>query len=104
VTTALPWRETDDGVELAVRLTPRGGSARIEGIADRDGYPCLKVRVAAPPVDGAAIAALIAFLARSLALPRSAVTLVAGDRARVKRLHLSGDDLAPRLAAPVGAG
>ena len=54
MTTALPWRETDDGVELAVRLTPRGGSARIEGIADRDGYPCLKVRVAAPPVDGAA--------------------------------------------------
>ena len=104
VTTALPWRETDDGVELAVRLTPRGGSARIEGIADRDGHPCLKVRVAAPPVDGAANAALIAFLARSLALPRSAVTLVAGDRARVKRLHLSGDDLAPRLAALVGAG
>ena len=34
MTAALPWRETADGVELAVRLTPRGGAARIEGIAD----------------------------------------------------------------------
>jgi uncharacterized protein (TIGR00251 family) len=104
VTAALPWRETEGGLELAVRLTPRGGAARIEGVADWDGRPCLRVRVPAPPVEGAANEALVAFLAKSLALPRSAVTLVAGDRARVKRLRLSGDDLAPRLAALVGAG
>jgi uncharacterized protein (TIGR00251 family) len=96
---ALPWRETDGGLELAVRLTPRGGSARIEGIADWDGAPVLKVRVPAPPVEGAANAALVAFLAKSLAIPCSAVTLVAGDRARLKRLRVTGDGMADRLAA-----
>jgi uncharacterized protein len=95
----LPWRETPDGVELAVRLTPRGGVACIDGLADHGGRPCLKVRVPAPPVEGAANAALIAFLAETLDLPRSAVTLVAGERARVKRLRLRGAGVAARLAA-----
>jgi uncharacterized protein YggU (UPF0235/DUF167 family) len=100
MSSGLPWRETEDGVELAVRLTPRGGAARVEGIAGRDGQPCLKLRVAAPPVDGAANAALVALLARRLDLPPSAITLVAGARARVKRLHLRGApaDIAARLA------
>ncbi len=101
MTAALPWRETADGVDLAVRLTPRGGAARIEGVAEWDGQPVLRVRVAAPPVEGAANDALVAFLAKALGLPRSAVTLVAGDRARVKRLRLRGTGLAGRLAALV---
>lgn len=99
--TGLPWRVVPDGVELAVRLTPRGGLSRIEGPTAVDGQPCLKVRVAAPPVEGAANAALVAFLAQSLGLPRSSVTLVAGERARIKRLRLAGDDLPRRLAALV---
>lgn len=99
MTAAVPWRETPDGLDLAVRLTPRGGAARIEGIADWDGHPVLKIRVSAPPVEGAANDALAAFLAKALGLPRSAVTLVAGERARVKRLHLRGAGLAARLSA-----
>lgn len=94
-----PWRETDDGLEVFVRLTPRGGSARIDGITADCGQACLRVRVAAPPVEGAANAALVAYLAKALGLPRSAVTLVAGDRARLKRLRLRGDDLPDRLRA-----
>jgi uncharacterized protein (TIGR00251 family) len=101
LTAILPWRETAEGVELAIRLTPRGGASRIEGVADHGGQSCLKVRVAAPPVEGAANAALIAFLAEALDLPRSAVTLVAGERSRVKRLRLQGPDLPRRLAALV---
>lgn len=96
---APPWREIPGGVELAARLTPRGGAAAIEGIAEMGGQTVLRVRVAAPPVDGAANAALIDCLARALDLPRSAITLVAGHRARVKRLRLIGPDLAARLAA-----
>lgn len=96
---AVPWHETAGGLDLVVRLTPRGGSARIEGIAEWGGAPVLKIRVAAPPVEGAANAALVAFLAATLGLPRSAVTLTAGERSRVKRLHLAGEDLAGRLLA-----
>jgi uncharacterized protein len=103
VTAGLPWRETGDGVELAVRLTARGGPARVEGIGLRDGQPCLQLRVPAPPVDGAANAALTAYLARVLGLPRSAVTIAAGERARLKRLRLRGEGLPARLAALVAA-
>ena len=100
----LPWHAVPGGVELAVRLTPRGGAARAEGVVEIDGQSCLKVRVAAPPVDGAANAELAAFLAKSLGLPRSAVTLVAGERARLKRLHPRGEGLPDRLAALSGGG
>lgn len=94
-----PWREAPGGVELAVRLTPRGGPARIEGIALAEGRPCLRVRVPAPPVDGAANTALVAFLAETLGLRRADVELVAGARSRLKRLRLTGADLPARLAS-----
>ncbi len=80
---------------LAVRLTPRGGRDSIDGWAlDADGRPYLKVRVASPPVDGAANAALVAFLAKTLKIPRSAIRLASGETARLKRLELDGVDLA----------
>jgi uncharacterized protein (TIGR00251 family) len=101
MTAGLPWRETPDGIDLAVRLTPRGGSARVEGIAEWDGRPVLKVRVPAPPVEGAANDALTSFLAKSLGLPRSAVELATGGRSRTKILHLRGRGLSDRLAALV---
>jgi uncharacterized protein YggU (UPF0235/DUF167 family) len=61
------------------------------------------VRVRARPVEGRANAALIALLAGALDLPRSRVTLDAGDQARIKRLRLEGLDAATvraRLGAP----
>ena len=76
---------------LAVRLTPRGGRDAVEGWAvDADGRPYLKVRVASPPVDGAANAALIAFMAKTLKIPRSAIRIASGETARIKRLELVG--------------
>lgn len=103
MTEPLPWRETSDGVELAVRLTPRGGQNGVQGISLQDGQPCLTVRVSAPPVDGAANDALMLWLSKALRLPRSHVTLVAGDKARIKRLSLRGAGLPDRLAALVDA-
>jgi uncharacterized protein (TIGR00251 family) len=76
---------------LVVRLTPRGGRDAVDGWAlDTDGRSYLKVRVASPPVDGAANAALLAFLAKTLKIPRSAVRLTSGETARIKRLELDG--------------
>ncbi|TPE50137.1 DUF167 domain-containing protein [Amaricoccus solimangrovi] len=98
-----PWKEVPGGVELAVRLTPRGGRAAIDGLAEAGGQPVLRVRVSAPPVEGAANAALIACLSDLLGLPRSAITLLAGERARVKRLRLLAPGIAERLEA-IAAG
>ena len=87
---------------LTVRLTPRAGADRIEGwAADAAGRPVLKVRVAAPPVEGAANAALIALLAKQLKRPKSAISLLTGDTARIKRLQIDGLSEAEVAAALV---
>ena len=51
----------------------------------------LKIRLAAPPVDGKANAALIAFLSQELNLPKSAFEIVSGETSRQKRLKIAGD-------------
>jgi uncharacterized protein YggU (UPF0235/DUF167 family) len=48
------------------------------------------VRLAAPPVEGAANEALVAFVASWLSVPRRAVRIVSGERSRRKRLSVSG--------------
>lgn len=91
-------------MRLAVRLTPKGGRDRIEGWArDEAGRAFLKVRVSAPPVDGAANDALVALIAKAVGRPRSAVTLAAGASARLKMLEIEGLDeagLATALGSP----
>lgn len=100
--TALPYTPCPDGLILAVRLTPRGGRDGIGGIVlDSEGRAALQVRVAAPPVEGAANAALAAMLAKALGVPRSAVTILSGETARLKRLRIAGD--AAALAARLDA-
>lgn len=87
-------------MRLAVRLTPRGGRDAVEGWArDEAGRAYLKVRVAAPPVDGAANAALVRLIAKALGLPARAVQIAAGETARIKQLEIEGVDAAALAAA-----
>jgi uncharacterized protein len=87
-----PWAAAPDGLLVTVRLTPKGGRDAIDGIEPlADGSTVLKVRVRAAPHEGAANDALIRLLAGALGMRRSAVELVAGASARVKRLKLAGD-------------
>ena len=82
-----------DAVSFRVRLTPRGGQDRIEGWFDDPEKPdcrLVKVRVAAPPVDGAANKALIALLARSAGVAKSAVRITSGQASRIKTVHIDG--------------
>ena len=92
---------TGSGVRLAVRLTPRAVRDGLDGVAPgHDGRPALRLRVAAPPVEGAANAALVDYAARSLRMRKADVAIVSGERGRLKLLELSGDaaTLLARLA------
>lgn len=89
---------------LTVRLTPRGGRNRIDGLThDAEGRAALAARVSAAPVDGAANRALVALIAKTLNLRKSDVAIIAGEGARLKRLSLAGDaqDMRERLEALV---
>jgi uncharacterized protein (TIGR00251 family) len=95
-----PYTATQEGVRLAVRLTPRASRTGLDGLVEgADGRVWVQMRVAAPPVEGAANTALIAALAEALDLRRSDIRIVTGDTARQKILVLSGDPaaLASRL-------
>jgi hypothetical protein len=82
-------------VRLVVRLTPRASRSEAVGIvAMADGRSALQLRLAAPPVDGAANKALIAFLADVLDLRKSDIVIRSGETSRLKVLHLSGDTTA----------
>ena len=97
---ALPYSVGEDGVTLAVRLTPRAAKDSIQGVAPLpNGRVALAVRVAAPPVDGAANAALAALLSKQLGVRKADIAIHAGDTARLKRLSIRGDSakLAERL-------
>jgi uncharacterized protein YggU (UPF0235/DUF167 family) len=83
-------------------VTPNASLDRIDGPeALADGTTVLRIRVRALPEGGRANAAVLALLAKALALPKSDLTLVAGDTARLKTVHLRGNpqDLAARVKA-----
>lgn len=83
---------TGTGLRLAVRLTPRAARNGLDGVVlGPDGRPALQLRVAAPPVEGAANAALMAYVAEALRMRASDVSIVSGQRGRLKLLDLSGD-------------
>ena len=78
------------GVRFGVRLTPRGGQDRVDGVVEG----VLRVRVAAPPVDGAANEALVRLIASELGVAKRAVRLVSGETARTKLIEVDGADAA----------
>jgi hypothetical protein len=78
-------------LRFVVRLTPRAGRAQVDGWSrDAAGRTFLKVRVAEPPLDGAANTALVRLIAKALDRPASAVRIVSGESARLKQLEIDG--------------
>lgn len=80
------WEARDDGITLAVRVTTGGARSQVIGVAEGR----LRVRVAARAVEGQANAELVRYLAERLGVRRSAVTIVRGERAREKTVHVTG--------------
>lgn len=74
---------------LTFHVQPRASRTEVVGWYG----DAIKVRLQAPPVDGAANEALLAFLADVLGVPRTSVRLIAGDAARRKRVAVAGRTL-----------
>jgi uncharacterized protein (TIGR00251 family) len=83
---ALPIWLQDHGTCCCLTLHIQPGAKKTQ-IAGEHGE-ALKIRLAAPPVDGKANAALLAFLAKTLGLAKSAVRLKSGDTSRHKRVEI----------------
>ena len=88
--TISPLLATATGIRLRLHVQPR---ASVSELAGAHGH-ALKVRVAAPPVDGLANEALVRFLAEQLRVPRSAVRVESGAGSRAKVVTVEGIDLA----------
>lgn len=81
-----PVRADGDGVLVEVLVQPRASRERLGPVhQDR-----VKLAVHAPPVDGEANAAVIAFLAKALRVPKSAVHITHGETSRRKTIRIDG--------------
>lgn len=71
---------------ISVYVQPRASKTELAGTHDG----CPKIRLAAPPVDGAANAALVEFLAERLGIAKSRIRVVAGASSRRKLVEIDG--------------
>jgi uncharacterized protein (TIGR00251 family) len=90
------WFHIDKDGEFCLTLHIQPG-AKKSGVAGLHGE-ALKIRLAAPPVNGKANAALLAFVAKILDIPKSAVSLKSGQSSRQKVVRVEGVDVARLLA------
>ena len=98
----VPWRYSDRGITVSLRVTPRGGRDTVDGIETlSDGRAVVKVRVRAVAEGGEANRAVVRLLAQSLAVPQRAVRIVAGVTSRAKQVEIAGEPnaLGRKLAA-----
>ena len=88
-----PWRHVgaDGSITLAIHVQASAKRSEVAGVHGGT----LKVRLAAPAVDGKANAALIALLTDAFGVPGRAVTLVRGARSRRKIVRITGPRLRP---------
>ena len=78
--------EKNNALIFTVRVVPRASKSEIVGAHDG----ALKIRLAAPPVDGAANAELVKLLAKTFGITGSAVEILSGQTGRTKQVKISG--------------
>ena len=84
------YRWDGDDLELTVHAQPGARRSEVLGLHG----DALKIRIAAPPADGAANRALLAFLAEAFGVPQKRCDLIAGPASRRKRVRIEGPDRA----------
>ncbi len=82
----LDIKEDSDGVSIKIRVQPRAAKNQVAGVMDG----ALKVRLTAPPVDGAANKACCAFIAELLGVARGQVAVCNGHTGRNKMVRVEG--------------
>ena len=82
----IPIRDTPQGATFAIRVQPRARKNAIVGVIG----DALKLALTAPPIEGRANEACIEFLAEFLKVPRSSVTIAAGQSNRNKVIRVRG--------------
>ncbi|MGN6758960.1 MAG: DUF167 domain-containing protein [Thermomicrobiales bacterium] len=95
--TDLALTEMKDGVTIPIRALPHARRTALDGVVDG----ALRVRLAAPPVEGAANKALLQYLAGVLGIPKRDLEIVSGEHGRHKLVRvrgLSSDEVCQRLA------
>lgn len=102
---ALPvWLKVagDQSSLIAIHAQPGASRSEISGVHGE----ALKIRIQARPIEGAANAALLTFLAKRLGLPTAALELIAGETSRTKRVRipLAANTVLARLEVPLKAG
>jgi uncharacterized protein (TIGR00251 family) len=86
----IQYSEKDRGLTFAVRIVPRASRSEIAG--EYNG--ALRIRIAAPPVEGAANRELVRLLAKAFKLPQNAVEIVSGAGSKNKIVCVAGADSA----------
>jgi uncharacterized protein (TIGR00251 family) len=84
----VPWLESHSGGGVVLLIAAQPNGKRSEILGEHGGY--LKIRVASPPVDGAANEALVAFLAEIFGLKQRHITLISGRINRKKAFLIHG--------------
>jgi uncharacterized protein (TIGR00251 family) len=98
----LEFSEKDGAITFNIQVVPRASRSEIVG----EHAGALRVRIAAPPVAGAANQELITTLARVLRIPRGAVEIAAGHKSKKKKVRIRGaghSAIEKLLAEGVGA-
>ena len=97
--------QTENGVRIRIRATPGAAANAVAGLWNSaDGEARLSVKVTAPPDKGKANAAVLKFLAKKLGLPKSALSVRAGETSRLKTIHVTGEPAALAAALEKLAG
>jgi uncharacterized protein len=82
----VPARDSDRGALITVRVVPRAGRTEAVGILDG----AIRIRVKAPPVEGAANKELLAYISKILCVPKTSVTIESGLANREKTVLVRG--------------
>jgi uncharacterized protein (TIGR00251 family) len=86
----LPIQDHPSGISFKIRVQPKSSRNRIDGTQG----DALKLKVTAPPVDGAANKACIELLAKALGVPKSCLEITSGHAGRNKRILVQCDPAA----------